>query len=294
MTDVLVVGMAVADFLFEVPSMPAASEKYVAHNACIVGGGGAANAACAISKLGGEVCLAARVGDDLIGRIILDDLHKLGVDCSQIAVTAEARSSFSSVLLDAAGERQIVNYRGANLSDDTRSIEMAKPGAFLADTRWRNGAIAAMRRAAELKVPGVLDAEQPLLPEAMALASHIAFSRQGLESFTSVDCIEVALQKVADQYPVWVGMTDGADGVYALHGGEFTHFRTTSVKVVDTLGAGDVWHGAFAYSLASGDNEEVAVKFANATATLKCMRAGGGRVSPDRQEVERFMRDNSD
>lgn len=288
--------MAVVDFLFEVSEMPSAAKKYIAHNAQTVGGGGAANAACAIAKLGGRASLAARVGRDTIGDLIIADLKRHAVDCSLIIATDQGRSSYSSVLLDAKGERQIVNFRGSDLSDDTRLIESATPDAVLADTRWSAGAVAAMRLARDRNIPGVLDAEAPVDFKAMELASHIAFSRQGLESLAGpingVAEVETALRNVAESFPAWLAMTDGADGVYSLHKGRFSHEGAAAVDVVDTLGAGDVWHGAFAYSLSEGANEAGAVKYANASATLKCSRPGGGRACPDSEEVRLFLRDH--
>lgn len=293
MPDVLVVGMAVVDFLFEVDSMPDKAEKYVASNAQIVGGGGAANAACAIAALGGSALLSARVGNDMVGTLILDDLQARGVDCSIVEVSDHGISSYSSVLIDAEGERQIVNYRGRGLSDDVSEIERATPKAVLADTRWKAGAITAMQLAKKKNIPGVLDAEAPLDPEILKLSSHIAFSRQGLESLAGDLShgagIEAALRQVQDTYSGWVAMTDGANGVYSLHKGQLLHQVAATVDVVDTLGAGDVWHGAFTYRLACGSDERSAVEFASAAASLKCTKPGGGRVSLTASEVERFL-----
>ena len=293
MATVLVVGMAVVDFLFEVDSMPDRAEKYVASNAQIVGGGGAANAACAIAKLGGNAMLAARIGDDMIGNLIIDDLNTYAVDCSLVSVSKNGRSSYSSVLLDSAGERQIVNFRGRDLSDDVSLIERSKPDAVLADTRWQAGAMAAMRLAREHKISGVLDAEPPLDPDLLQLASHIAFSKQGLEALagklSGPQQIEMALRDVQKEYSGWVAMTDGGDGVYSLLDDQLMHQPAARIDVVDTLGAGDVWHGAFAYWLGLHNHETSAVEFANAAATLKCTRSGGGRASPAFEEVERFM-----
>lgn len=289
MPSVLLVGMAVIDFLFEVESIPRASEKYIAHAADIVGGG-AANAACAIAKLGGHAVLAARVGDDFIGNRILEDLRHHSVDCSLIKVTRGARSSYSSVLLDKSGERQIVNYRGSGLSDDVSDIESVGPAAVLADTRWAVGTLAAFKVAKNSNIPAVLDAESPIDPVMLELASHIAFSRQGLESLVgairSTDELKSGLRKVAEKYTAWLAVTDGANGVFSINRGELFHHAAIPVKVVDTLGAGDVWHGAFTYRLACGYDENESVMFANVAAALKCARPGGGRVCPDSEEVQ--------
>lgn len=293
MAQVLVVGMATIDFIFEVDAMPASAEKYVAHNARIVGGGGAANAACAIATLGGRAMLAARVGDDMVGHLVAEDLKRSAVDCSLLQVSKGAASSYSSVLIDKQGDRQIVNYRGAQLSDDVSLIDSASPEAVLADTRWVAGATAALQLAAANNVPGVLDAEAPLDRRLMSLASHIAFSKQGLESIQGpvdgASQIEAALRQVANDYPVWLAVTDGSNGVYSLYRGEFSHEPARQVDVLDTLGAGDVWHGVFTLHLSCGNDEKKSVKFANAAATLKCREAEGGRFCPTLREVEAFM-----
>lgn len=279
-----------ADFLFEVTELPDRAEKYVAENAAVVGGGGAANAAVAIARLGAKAKLAARTGDDVIGKLIIDELELARVDCSMVQRTPNARSSFSSVLVDSSGERQIVNFRGRGLSDNADMLRQVTVDAVLADTRWVRGTVAAMQRAKELGVPGVLDAEAPIASETMAYASHVAFSRQGLLDFTGDTDLRSALLSVSTQCPAWMCVTDGENGVLYLHNKEIRHEPVMTVDVVDTLGAGDVWHGAFTYSLALGSHELQAIRFANAAATLKCTRTGGGRESPSLQEVEYFMR----
>lgn len=285
------------DFVFEVETMPHTFEKYQANNAQIVGGGGAANAACAIVNLGGCAQLAARVGDDFIGNMIIDDLKRHQVDCSLLAVSKGARSSYSSVLLDSNGERQIVNFRGCGFDDGVDLIKRSSPEVVLTDTRWTAGAVAALELAKVCDIPAVLDAEAPIDPALLELATHIAFSRQGLESIAGklngiVD-IESALRFASEHYSAWLAMTDGANGVYTLHQGQFFHYPVRSIDVVDTLGAGDVWHGAFAYWLGCGNSEADAVEFASAAASLKCLSPGGGRSCPDISEVKRYLLDDS-
>ena len=300
MQPVLVVGMAVIDFVFEVDNMPVSAEKYIASEASVVGGGGAANAAVAIANLGGTAMLAGRIGEDTIGDLILTDLQQRNVDCCLLQRTADARSSYSSVLIDAAGERLIVNYRGDGLSDDATPISQLlhtknqRPAAVLADTRWHSGVVAAMQLAGALGVPGILDAEPPLDPALLKLASHIAFSREGLVSLTSDNDLPRSLLQVQSQYNSWLCVTDGANGVYHLTDGVVQHVPAPKVSVVDTLGAGDVWHGAFAYALAEQPEQTSqslteAIRFANAAAAITCSRAGGGRVSPTRAEVDAFL-----
>jgi sulfofructose kinase len=85
-------------------------------------------------------------------------------------------------------------------------------------------------------------------------------------------------------------VTDGPNGVSHLGAEGYGHVPARPVETVDTLAAGDVWHGAFALALGEGRGETDAIAFANAAAPLKCTRFGGREGTPGREETERFMR----
>ena len=289
MTGVLVVGVAVVDYVFFVDSFPNAAEKYRARDALVVGGGCAGNAAVAIARLGGTAHLATRLGGDATGALIEADLAAEGVDMA-LTDRSGARSSCSSILVDAAGERQIVNFRGSGLTELTAQFAGAPDvGAVLADNRWLNGARAAMELARVRGVPGVLDIEAPADASGMSRASHMAFSTQGLDAFYPGLEPPLALERAVEEYGGWACVTLGADGALIYDDEGEVHVPGFAVDVVDTLGAGDVWHGAFALRLADGADEIAAVRFANAAAALKCARPGGRAGAPGRAEVEALI-----
>ena len=131
------------DFVFFLDEMPRLAEKYRANGAEITGGGGAANAAAAIARLGGHAMLASRLGSDQVADMIAAGLEADGVDCTMLRRFEGRRSSFSSVFIDKAGERQIVNFRDHDLPMDAGWLRAALPDRFdaaLADTRWPDGA----------------------------------------------------------------------------------------------------------------------------------------------------------
>ena len=290
MASVLAVGIAVVDFVFAVDELPEGPHKHWTEDADIVGGGCAANAAVAIARLGGDARLAARIGDDAVGDMIAADLVAEGVDCALLQRRSGAHSSFSAVAVDAAGERQILNFRGRGLGDETGWIDAAADcGAVLADTRWSAGAVRAMELARARGVPGILDAEGPADAELLERASHVAFSRNGLLSFAGDLGFEAALLKAAGLLPGRVFATDGQRGTLFVEHGAVAEAPAFKVRAVDTLGAGDVWHGAFALALAEGTPETPAIRFANAAAALKCTAFGGRRGSPDRAAVEALL-----
>ena len=287
---ILVVGMAVLDHVFYVDDMPRQSIKYRAGRYSPTVGGGAANAAAAIVRLGGEARLAVRLSDDLSSDQILAATADLGIDTSLCRRTAGATASVSSVLVDRDGERQIVNFRGAGLDQSADWLDhesLQGCDAVLVDTRWPEAATRALTLAGEIGLPGVVDAEPPFAgaDALLAAATHIAFPADGARALVNGTNPAELLRGVARRFAQWTAVTDGANGVYFSDGEQTAHQPAFDVQVTDSLGAGDVWHGAFALALAEGQGEADAVRFASAAAALKCANGTGWHAFPERTDV---------
>jgi sulfofructose kinase len=290
MTNILLAGQAVLDFIFEVEELPTKPEKYRASAAQIIGGGCAANAAVAVERLGGQAFIATRVGGDPVGQTIADGLAAEGVNIDNLFRADDGNSSYSAISVDRHGDRQIVNLRGTGLGDPLDWTLPERIDAVLADTRWEAGATQALTLARERGIPGVLDGESPIPQALAALASHVVFSMQGIAHFTGDSAVGAALAVAAHRLPGWVAVTDGGNGTYHWKDGSVVHTPAFRVHVVDTLGAGDVFHGAFTLALAEGLDEGAAIRFASATAALKCTRRGGRAGTPSRAEVAALLR----
>ena len=198
----------------------------------------------------------------------------------------------STVTVDEAGERLIINYLDPELPSDPQWL--SGPEGFdvvLADTRWPAGAEKALSEAKAQGIPAVLDADRPVPADGalLAAATHIAFSRDGLQDYLPELGVQTALKQVADNTGAWCCVTLGGEGLSWVHGAESGSLPAFDVKVVDTLGAGDVWHGAFALALAEGSAETDACQFANAAAAVKVQRPGGRDGVPSREEVNKLM-----
>jgi len=294
MTDVLIAGVATADFVMQVDDLPDAAEKYRAHDAKVTVGGCAANAAIAVARHGGRARLAARLGDDPVGRIIEQALAREGVDTSLTHRSPGGISSFSSITVDRSGERQIVNFRGRDLTESTEWLqEPGTPQAVLADNRWPRLTVHVLEIAKRLGVPGVVDAEAPIEPEAIRTATHIAFSAQGLAGFAPELSLPDALDRARREFGVWICVTDGPRGVWFTDGRDIGHIPAFTIDARDTLGAGDVWHGVFTLRLAEGAAAPEAILFANAAAALKCGAFGGVSACPDRAATEAFLKERT-
>jgi sulfofructose kinase len=110
-----------------------------------------------------------------------------------------------------------------------------------------------------------------------------------LRATSGIDQLESALDRAAKYCRGFVAVTDGKHGALWLAGKARGHQAAWTVKAVDTLAAGDVFHGAFALALAEGRNENEALRFASAAAALKCTRFGGIVGTPMRIEVEQLL-----
>ena len=281
--------------MFSVETLPNTPEKHRASGFESVGGGPAATAAVAVAKLGGLARLAARAGDDMIGAFIVTELEGYGVDCSLVGRFELRKSSLSAVFVDERGERLIVNYLDPLLEPHTESLPDKLPDdvdVVLGDIRWPEGALHAFKLARQSGVPAVLDADLPVPAdgELIQTATHVAFSAPALADYTHNKDPESALRAVAATTDAWCCVTLGREGAMFLDDTEICMVAAYDVPVRDTLGAGDVWHGAFALALAEGRSIREAVTFASAAAALKVQNGGGRAGCASRNDVDRFLR----
>ncbi len=294
MKTVLCVGIATLDRILAVDRHPTAPGKYRAADRTVAGGGVAANAAVTVARLGGTARFLGVVGDDTAGLEITESLAVEGVDVSMIEVAPGRLSPESVVLVDSTGERLIVNHSSPDLFDVAAlpdSSTIGRPDVVLADMRWRRGAITALASARALGVPGIVDCDHDpdSAPGILEEATHVIFGRSTLAAWTGVDHPEGALAVAAGRLDAWVAVTSGGEGAWWLEEDRIEHVDAFEVDAVDTLGAGDVFHGAFALGSAESMSTRHAIEFASAAAALKCTRFGGRGGIPTRDELERFL-----
>ena len=287
-------GVSVIDFVFHVDELPAGNFKHFTTKAEITGGGMGANAAVAARRLGARVNLGSRIGNDMIGRLIIEDLKREGIQVGLIDPVPGGLTSFSSVSVDSSGERQILNFRGQGLGGSLDWIDrLPAVNACLVDTLWEPALQAVTRHARSKDIPCVVDGEHPVSREVLSEATHLAFSRQGILGLTGESDMFAALRDVESCLDSWICATDGDSGVYTIKNGRIDNVPAFEIAPVNTLAAGDVWHGAFCVRLAEGADENDAIEFSNAAAAIACARSGGRERFPSRGEVEEFLKENA-
>lgn len=289
----IAVGGICTTTLYRVPTVPAVPGKVLATDAAEVVDGMAVSAACAFVRLGGQGAVWGRVGADPRGVGMRRELAAAGLDVSAVRSVPGGLSSIAVSIIDARGDRLVVPYHDASLdaAADWLPLERIASADFVhVDTRWPEGAAAALVAARAAGVPGMLDADiapPDILARLVPLSSHAVFSDAGLFVHTGMSDLEAALRLVAAGHPGHVGASCGLDGYAWIEGGALWRVPAPRVEVVDTLAAGDVFHGALALRLAEGATIEAAARFAVVAASLKCTRFGGRLGCPSRDEVER-------
>ncbi|WP_439574974.1 PfkB family carbohydrate kinase [Phreatobacter sp.] len=286
-------GIATLDLVYAVDTMPTEAVKYRAKDLVMSGGGLAGNAAVAAARLGAAVSLVTRLGDDLPGDAIIAGLAAEGIDCSAVARVPGGRSPVSSVIVDPAGERMVVSHSdNATLGDaaDLPDALLAGADACYAETRWIAAALRLLPQARAAGIPSVLDADRrPSDPAVLDLATHVGFSAPALKELTGIDDVASALAAASTSRANVYLVTDGEKGAWYMEDGRVRHEPAFPVAAVDTLGAGDTWHGALAVALGEHQPLRQAVRFANGAAALKCTVFGGRAGMPHRAALDALL-----
>jgi sulfofructose kinase len=275
---VLCAGLATRDTILAVPEQPPPDGRVVADELVVAGGGPAATAAVALTRLGVEARFAGVVGDDDAGAFIRDGLEREGVDVSALTVVHGARSPQSTVLVTPGGARAIVHHPGDGMNGLRVDAGVAREAA------WVHVDQVGYRAARQLGARLSVDAGNPIDGLDLRRVSLYGPTEAALrESFGDA---RTALAAGAEL----VVVTRGADGSTATtRDGTTIEAPGFAVAVVSTLGAGDVFHGALLAELMQGVQLAEALRRANAAAALSCRALDGRSAIPGPGEVERMV-----
>ncbi|MEE9987616.1 sugar kinase [Agrobacterium pusense] len=296
---VLCVGAAVLDTLFRVHDMPKGEGKVLPYEMLQIAEGMASSAAYAVHRMGGRASLWGAVGDDETGSRILRDLSESGINTSGMTVATGARSALSTIIIDNRGERLIVPFYDHRLHEKKRSCtpqDIAPFDAVLVDVRWPELALDVLKVARTLGKPAILDgdvAPVEILEKLAPAASHIVFSEPAAARLTGLETVKDMLPVLHARYPeTFIAVTAGPAGCWWTEPNDPTvHFQETmSIEAVDTLAAGDIFHGTFALAMAERMESRAAIRLSSVAAALKCTVFGGRAGAPTREETEDAMR----
>ncbi len=319
--DVLCVGLATYDLVYQVDHHPGEDEKCLAASLLMCGGGPGANGAVTVARLGGTAAFAGYIGRDVFGRMHFEELVCEGVITGLTVrgpITAESpgaasgdvfprtvRSPLSSIIVKPDGKRTVVTHKGLNPVVEPGQVDFSRvsPRAILFDGHQPAISLPLAREAREKNIATILDAGS--VSEGTArlarICTHVVASEKFARDFSGEKDPQKALGFLAQIAPVAV-VTMGEAGL--IYRGSMTAPLTAAsacsvpaasiaafpVDAVDTTGAGDIFHGAFALRTARGDRLPRALKYASAAAALGCTKMGARPAIPTAAEVEALLR----
>lgn len=286
-------GIACIDYIVVAPTAEPGGYSAV-HDFVIQGGGLTGTAAVACARLGARAKMLGRVGDDEIGDQIIRGLQDERVDTSGLIHVPGGRSLFSVVMVDSrTAERTIYCRRDQNIDCATDLIPLDSiddANVLLLDAHWPEGAMAAARRAKSRGIPIVCDIRiNPGTHDLLALCDYPVIARPSALKLAPSGDFHEALAAIRSFGSSAAVITCGEDGAYYSGDEGQGHVEAFRVDAVDTTGAGDVFHGAFAVGLAMGWGLRDTVTFASAVSAIKCTQVGGRAGTPSYQQVTDFL-----
>ena len=298
MSNILVVGSLNADLVVRAPRFPHPGETISGEDLQVIPGGKGANQAVAAARLGANVSMLGRVGEDNFGDFLLDNLKSNNVN-SQLVQRDDASTGTAIIVVDANGQNSIVLSAGANGKVSPADVEHASfpaGGLLLLQLEIPTPTVlSAAKRAAENGVRVILNPApvKEIPDELIALADFLIPNETELSLLTGMDVKDIPSAEGAARALLGRGaknviVTLGSRGALAVDTYTSRNVDTYLVDVVDTTAAGDAFIGGFAVALESSSKLD-AVRYGCACGALAATKFGAQPSLPAKEEVERFM-----
>ena len=285
--DVFCLGHASYDQVMSISHHPTADEKLFASKLITCGGGPAANAAVCVARLGLRAGFGGYLGQDSYGNAHYNELNQEGID-TRFLIRGLNPTPLSVVLVKPSGQRSLVNYKGATQAQDAGAIEFSQLNTRVILVDGHEPALSLKLLHQFPDTPSVLDAgslhagTELLLTKVSDLVCSEKFAIQYGGS------PEVALNKLAMIHPKVV-ITLGDKGLIWRRGHEQGHLHAPNVTVVDTTGAGDAFHGAYAAALSMKLNWLETLQYASISGALACCELGARTSIADHRQHQELL-----
>ncbi len=293
--DVVGLGQCCIDYLGVVGQYPDINKKEEVSNLTIQGGGPVATAMVTLSRLGASTAFIGKIADDEFGDLIKEGLADESVNIDHIVVEKGKRSQFAFIVIEKGTGKRTIYWSRATVTtfkpDDINRSVISAAKVLLLDGLMKEGTMVAAQYAREAGGTIVVDAgsvrEGTLalvnLSDYFIASEDFAkqFSRDNSPKKTAMELLKLGAKTVI--------VTLGEKGSICVTPEKYFYQPAFKVKAVDTTGCGDVFHGAFIFGLLQKWDLHETMRFASATAALKCREIGGRTAIPDIKDVEAFL-----
>jgi sulfofructose kinase len=296
MSEILGLGCVCFDMLSVIPELPAwEAAEYIAEYQ-VQQGGIAATATVAASKLGATVEFIGAIAPGFQGAFLKDNFRKYGVNCDRIRVFEDGTSQFAVVLIhQTTGRRAFIINKGVQDRNELFEGDLDLTGVriMLLDGYYFDTTLRIAGQARKEGVVTITDLSQrnfhPKVGEYLNLIDYPILPEMYVKAFCHLeDPLEAGKRMYHPNNKAFI-VTCGDQGAYIITGEGTDFVSAFKITPVDTTGAGDVFHGAFAFALWKGYGLREAVTFSSAVSALKCTKMGGQSGIPDFNVTVKFI-----
>ena len=295
--DVVGLGLNAMDYITVVPHFPERQKKTPVSAVRLEPGGQVATALTTCSRLGLTTRYFGSVGSDDLGRAQLESLRFEDIDVTGVRIVEGVTSQMAIALIEeGVGERTLIWHRDPRLTfppDEVSRAVIASSRILHLDGRDSRAALRAAQLAKEHDIRVVIDIDQiydDTTVQLLALVDYLIAAEEFAIELTGYESLERVVQALSDRFPKAItGVTLGAGGAIFMIDGKPERSNAFEVDVRDTTGAGDVFHGAFIFGVLQDWGLRDTIRFAHATAAMKCTQFGARTGIPRLAEVEAFL-----
>ena len=299
MYDIVGFDLPCMDLNVNIPALPTPDTGASVQQLSWQGGGKVATGMVAAARLGAKCAMMGAVGDDIFGRFCIADFKRHGINTESMTICERGDTSLSIVLSAKATSSRSFVYKHGNAAhtglseEEIRKIKGAK---LLFVSHMSESVQQAMKIAKEAGVKVLIDADgyHEDLPRLLPYIDVFIGSEAVYKVLYGEPCFEgntlmESCKELSAKGPYITAFTFGERGCAVYSAGDFFVQPAFDVDVVDTVGAGDVFHGAFAAALTSGKTVRECARFASGASAVKITRIGGRAGIPDLKTLELFL-----
>ncbi len=295
--DVVGLGQCCIDYLGVVGQYPGINRKEEINDFTVQGGGPVATAMVTLSRLGATTTFIGKISDDYFGGLIKDGLTRESVNIDHLVVENGKRSQFAFIIIEKKTGKRTVLWSRATVkplrADEFNRNVINTAKVLHLDGLMLESSLEAAKCARDAGVTIVVDPgsrrEGPL--ELAKIADYFIASEDFTSQYYNGNDPKAAAMELLKQGAKTVIVTMGEKGSICVSRENCFHQPAFKINAVDTTGCGDVFHGAFIFGLLQDWDLNKTVRFASATAALKCRKIGGRTAIPYFREVEGFLKE---
>ena len=294
MSDISVLGIFVADISFSGPKIPAVGETILGNKYNVGPGGKGCNQAVAIARLGGKVNFISKIGKDAYGKLALETLKKNNINTENIIQDEKLQTGVAGILVDKQSGKNAINVivgapNSLKINEMNSQINLIKSSKiFLTQLEIpKDVTLHCLKTAKENGCLTILNPApaSEISKEFYSYIDYFTPNETEAEFYTGIKITNEKEAKQAADKLINLGIkkiiiTLGEKGLFYSDGQEEIHLKASSVKAIDTTGAGDAFNGALAFSLSKGKPIKACLELANKAAGLSTTKLGAGDAMP--------------